>query len=755
MGRVRHFLPRPRLSAVCAACCALVLGVVTASAQIRINEIYPNPPGSETGFDEMVEIYNAGSDTIDVTGWAIDDAATIGTAAVRCRIPEDFVASCGTSAIMLPGEYRLVCGTTSAAWANNTGDDIYLVSDRLASATVVQLVTFPTTVSGETWGCIPNGSTTFAWRNPTTLCASNGGSGDVIAPDAVNDLAAAPGEFPGEIMLTWTAPGDDGATGTASAYIIKWAHTTITSGTFDASADIDRFITEFTPHAAGTPETLWVAGLDPDSTWCFALKTQDEVPNTSAESNSPCTSPFAGTPLDPDLGYNHYFGNLHSHTSYSDGVQTPADAYTFARNTAPTPLDFLAVTEHNHSGGGMASVASYHNGLAQAAAANDDGNFVAIFGQEWGIIETGGHANVFEAPALFGWQVGLYDVFVAEGDYTGLYTAVLANPPANYPPLVEWCHPSAGDFDNYAVTNDGKAVVHLMSLISGPAFSASVTESDVGSTTGNEILFQDALRMGHRVSPAGDQDNHLATWGASTETRTVALASGLTKSQILGALAAGRAYGTQDHNAEVQFSADGHAMGEAWTAAEGIRIAVRVVEPDVSQSVSQIDLLRGVTGASNAVLVASNIGNSEFAWREHTVFTPGTEVHYYLRIRLNTNSTIWTGPVYVTYDPEAVTAVGDPPARDGIQLAVGPNPTRGHVTASFSLPVAVRSAEVAIFDANGRRVKSLIDGPLAAGPQLVTWSGRDDDGRAAPAGIFFLRIDAQPYTAVRKVLLIR
>jgi flagellar hook assembly protein FlgD len=109
----------------------------------------------------------------------------------------------------------------------------------------------------------------------------------------------------------------------------------------------------------------------------------------------------------------------------------------------------------------------------------------------------------------------------------------------------------------------------------------------------------------------------------------------------------------------------------------------------------------------------------------------------------------------VTYDPEAVTAVGDPPARDGIQLAVGPNPTRGHVTASFSLPVAVRSAEVAIFDANGRRVKSLIDGPLAAGPQLVTWSGRDDDGRAAPAGIFFLRIDAQPYTAVRKVLLIR
>ena len=52
-------------------------------------------------------------------------------------------------------------------------------------------------------------------------------------------------------------------------------------------------------------------------------------------------------------------------------------------------------------------------------------------------------------------------------------------------------------------------------------------------------------------------------------------------------------------------------------------------------------------------------------------------------------------------------------------------------------------------------MKSLLDGPLAAGPQLVTWSGRDDDGRAVPAGVFFLRIDAAPYSAVRKVLLIR
>jgi flagellar hook assembly protein FlgD len=88
-------------------------------------------------------------------------------------------------------------------------------------------------------------------------------------------------------------------------------------------------------------------------------------------------------------------------------------------------------------------------------------------------------------------------------------------------------------------------------------------------------------------------------------------------------------------------------------------------------------------------------------------------------------------------------------------MAVGPNPTFGHVTASFSLPQPVRDADLAIFDASGRRVRTLLDGPLGAGPQVVTWTGHDDGGRAAPAGIFFIRLSADRRVAVRKVLLIR
>ena len=42
-----------------------------------------------------------------------------------------------------------------------------------------------------------------------------------------------------------------------------------------------------------------------------------------------------------------FFGNLHSHTSFSDGSGIPKEAYLRARDIAK--LDYLALTEHNHA----------------------------------------------------------------------------------------------------------------------------------------------------------------------------------------------------------------------------------------------------------------------------------------------------------------------------------------------------------------------------------------------------------------------
>ena len=724
-----------------------------ASAQIRINEIYPDPAGVDDPA-ERVEIYNAGTTAVDVTGWAIHDLATIdgNPAPERCRLPEDFDTStgCSGSAIIGPGEYRLVKGTVAVAWLNNAGDEVYLCSDRTIPATIVHQVTYGSTTGhvDSTWSAIPNGQSTFAWKFKT-LCASNVPLGDVTPPSVVTDLAAVPGLFPGEIRLTWTAPGDDGATGTASGYIIKVAHAPITGGTFDAVADLDRWITEPQPSVAATPETLVVFGLDPDSTWHFALKTQDEIPNTSGISNSTGSSPFAGTLLNPDLGLNAYFGNLHSHTFYSDGVQTPPDAYNYARFTAQTPLDFLAVTDHNHSSAGM-SLPNYHLGLSQAASANSDGNFVAIYGQEWGFAANG-HVNIFEAPVLFGWEPGNYNVFVAEGDYPSLYTAALANPPSSYPVILEWCHPATSDFNSLQFTNDGRSAVHLMALVNGPSQSTATDESDIGNTN-FDGAFNEALRKGYRVSPTADQDNHFATWGASTESRTGVLANAKTKSAILGAMAARRTYATQDHNAVVKFSADGHALGEAFTASEGIRIAIEVTDPDPTDAVAQIDLLRGITGTSTAVKVAGSSGNGTFHWRDLNPPADGTEAHYYALVRTADNQNIWTGPVYVTYEAAPPTAVGPTPAL-GITLAARPNPTSAGLTVEFTLP-RDDAGSLALYDLSGRRVRTIHDGPLAAGPHTVAWDGRAEDGSRPSAGIFFLKLVTREGQVERKVLML-
>jgi hypothetical protein len=572
----------------------------------------------------------------------------------------------------------------------------------------------------------------------------------VIAPVTITDLAAAMGAFPGEIRLTWTAPGDDGTAGTATGYDIKLSHDPITAGNFAAAAPLERWIAPPAPLAAATPETLVVFGLNPDSTWFFAIQSHDEVPNLSGVSNSPSALPQRGSLIDPDLGYTVYFGNLHAHTGYSDGVQTPADAYVFARITAPTPLDFLAVTEHNHVAAGM-SLANYAALENECAAANDDGNFVAIFGQEWGIADNG-HVNVFESPTLFGWDAGQHDVFVDPTDYAGLYSAIIAHPPANYPPIASFCHPSSGDFNDFEVTNDGKAVVHLMALVNGPAQSTATDESDIGNTN-FDGPFAIALQKGYRVSPTGDQDNHNANWGATTEGRTAVLANAKTKSEILNAMAARRTYATQDHNVVVHFSAEGHAMGEAFNSEEGIRIAARITDPDPSDAVARIELYRGITGGASAAPIAYNTGSSTLQWRELESFGAGTEAHYFLRIRMADNQTIWTGPVYVTYDPSGSVAVDDRPA-GVLRLAAHPNPTSGQVSVEFTLPTSEPRATVAVYDLGGRLVRNLTSGALAAGEHRFTWDGRGTDGARAHAGVFFLRLVTRRGSVSKKLLVL-
>ncbi|HDS09336.1 MAG TPA: hypothetical protein ENN73_03825, partial [Firmicutes bacterium] len=117
-----------------------------------------------------------------------------------------------------------------------------------------------------------------------TWLQNGGGISDTTPPSAVTNLAANPGAQAGVITLTWTAPGDDGNVGQASQYMIKYNTVQITESNWNASSNITGIPT---PKTAGSAESLNISGFTPGQVYYFALKTNDEVPNTSNISNSP------------------------------------------------------------------------------------------------------------------------------------------------------------------------------------------------------------------------------------------------------------------------------------------------------------------------------------------------------------------------------------------------------------------------------------------------------------------------------------
>src|SRR5262249_2499221 len=84
-------------------------------------------------------------------------------------------------------------------------------------------------------------------------------------------------------------------------------------------------------------------------------------------------------------------------------------------------------------------------------------------------------------------------------------------------------------------------------------------------------------------------------------------------------------------------------------------------------------------------------------------------------------------------------ATGVPPATTAGRLALSapaPNPSRGAARLSLELPAAAVT-DVAVFDAAGRRVRTLYSGFAAAGRMSFAWDGFDGRGSRTSAGLYF------------------
>ena len=114
---------------------------------------------------------------------------------------------------------------------------------------------------------------------------------------------------------------------------------------------------------------------------------------------------------------------------------------------------------------------------------------------------------------------------------------------------------------------------------------------------------------------------------------------------------------------------------------------------------------------------------------------------------ITTNSTV--------IGESVASSVDDPPGierREPFRLAVWPSPSNGPVRLRLSAAKPGRLA-MEIYDAAGRHVRTLANGNVAPGEQVMDWDARTGEGQRVSAGVYFVRgrLDApgQPGQEVR------
>ena len=107
----------------------------------------------------------------------------------------------------------------------------------------------------------------------------------------------------------------------------------------------------------------------------------------------------------------------------------------------------------------------------------------------------------------------------------------------------------------------------------------------------------------------------------------------------------------------------------------------------------------------------------------------------------------------VIVNPPAGVGPGES-VRAGFAAPPWPNPTRAGVQCRIALTTAGH-ARLAILDAQGRRVATVLDADLPVGVTPASWDGRGAHGQRVSAGIYFMRLELPELTDTRRISLER
>jgi len=202
----------------------------------------------------------------------------------------------------------------------------------------------------------------------------------------------------------------------------------------------------------------------------------------------------------------------------------------------------------------------------------------------------------------------------------------------------------------------------------------------------------------------------------------------------------------QGYGFSVEFDASQYAFVEA-----------RAPEGNLLSSVGgEAPLFLVHTGESGVVSLASAVGSGPVASGEgvvaELVFRPIGDIE----------SGLFDIANGVLFDPNQLqNRAGAPGSLEVIALPTEfalnqnfPNPFNPETTISYDLADGGR-VELSIFNVMGQQVKQLVSEEQPAGRYSVVWDGRDAIGRNVASGVYFYRLNATQFNAVRKLMLLK
>ena len=355
--------------------------------------------------------------------------------------------------------------------------------------------------------------------------------------------------------------------------------------------------------------------------------------------------------------FQRYFGQLHSHTQYSDGAGSLESALAYIKALPDSAnVDFVAFTDHSNyfdkSGAANPEGALYDMSQATeysqetwksykdaVAAFNTEnaGSMVAIAGFEMTWSGGPGHINTFNTPGIVSRNNTTLNNKTKDAGLQAYYK--LLSQTEGVDSISQFNHPGT-TFGNFIDFGYWDAVVDTrMYMVEVGNGEGQIGAGGYYPSYEQYIM---ALDKGWHVAPTNNQDNHKGRWGNANDARDVILTDDFTEDGIYAALRARRMYATEDKNLDLDYTVNGNMMGSIIDVPEKLNFEISFNDPDRTDSIAKVELV-------------VNSGKVAYTWDSAADLTKGSVsvelapeyTYYFVRVTEADGDLAVTAPVWV------------------------------------------------------------------------------------------------------------